>query len=77
VFSSLYVDEIVLHVRELLKDLVQIDRMRVHVDLAGQETDRLGQAADRVDVEALHDGGLAGVGVGVLFRVAVTPSRLA
>ncbi len=62
VVLSLDVDEVVFRVRELAEDLVEIDRLRVHVDLAGEEADRLGQAADRVDVEPLDDGGLRRVG---------------
>ena len=46
------------------EELLEVDRLGVHVELAGEEADRLGQAADRVDVQPLDHGGLGGVGGG-------------
>ena len=48
--------------RELAEDLVEVDGLRVDVELAGEEADGLGQAADRIDIEALDDSGFCGIG---------------
>ena len=53
------------------EDLVEVDGLGIHVDLAGEEADRLGQTADRIDVDPFDDSGLGGVGAGTS-----TPSRL-
>ena len=50
IVSSLDVDEVILGMRELAKNLVEIDRLRIHVHLPGQKANRLGQTADRIDI---------------------------
>src|SRR5271154_3604905 len=52
------------------EEFVEVDRLRVHVDLAGEKADGLGQAADRIDIEALDDGRLGRIGPGNKQAVA-------
>jgi hypothetical protein len=44
------------------EELLEIDRLRIHLDLSREEADRLGQAADRLDAEPFDDGCLRGIG---------------
>jgi hypothetical protein len=58
------VDEVLLGVRELAEDRVEVDRPGDDVELAGEEADGLGEAGDGDDVEVLEHGGLGGIGGG-------------
>ena len=64
VVLSFDVDEVLVRVGMLGEQLVEIDGLRVHVNLSGQEADGFSQAADGIDVEALDDGGFGGIGPG-------------
>ncbi len=46
VVLALDVDEVVLRVRELAEDLVEVDGLGLDVELSGEEADGLGEAAD-------------------------------
>ena len=68
VVLALDVDEVLLHVRELMEDLIEVDGLWLDVELSGEEADGLGEAGDGEDVEALDDGGLGRVGGGSVER---------
>ena len=53
-----------IHVGMLREELLEVDRLGVHLELAGEEAGRLGQRAHRVGVQPLDHGGLGGVGPG-------------
>ncbi len=58
------------------EQFLEVNRLRVHVNLSGEEADGFSQAADRIDVEPLDDGGLGSIGPGNEQPVAAFEHRL-
>ena len=46
------------------EEFLEVNRLRVHVNLSGEEAHGLSQAADRIDIEPLDDGGFGRIGPG-------------